>query len=238
MQKRAVVFDKDGTLIDFDAFWVTITEKALDIILNKLQRTDIPKAAFLSALGVTDGVTGINGVLCHGTYAQMFEIIHGVLIDNGCNISYDELSEIADKAYHDSADAGIVKGTCENIREFLLSLKEKGMILAVVTTDNPFITDKCLTALEIKDLFDAVYTDDGVTPTKPDPYCIYDLCSKFNLSKDEIVMVGDTFTDVHFAKNGGISVICVAKSEINRKILSEEAEIIVHDISYITNYLD
>lgn len=238
LKTKAIIFDKDGTLIDFDAFWLTITDKALDIILEKLNRTDIPKAEFLTALGVVDGVTGINGVLCHGTYAQMFEKIHRVLAVNNCGVSYEALSEIASDAYKTSAECGIVRGTCDNIREFLLSLKQKGIILAVVTTDNPLITDKCLTSLNIKDLFDVIYTDDGKTPTKPDPYCAMDLCQKFNLTKDEIVMVGDTFTDVHFAKNAGIRVICVAKSETNRKILSTEADTIVHDISCITGHLN
>ena len=206
--------------------------------LKSLNRTDIPKSEFLTALGVIDGVTGITGILCHGTYAQMFEKIHDILTANNCDVSYEELSKIASDAYEKSSDCGIVKGTCDNIREFLISLKEKGIVLSVVTTDNPFITDKCLNTLNIKDLFDVIYTDDGKTPTKPDPYCAMDLCKKFNLDKDEIVMVGDTFTDVHFAKNAGIRMICVAKSETNRKILSAEAETIVHDISCITEHLD
>ena len=238
MQTKAIIFDKDGTLIDFDAFWLTITENALDIIQNKLEREDIPRDAFLTSLGVVDGVTSIEGVLCHGTYKQMFEKIHSVLTAHGCDISFEALSNIAMGAYEISADKGIVKGTCENIKEFLSGLKQKGLILAVVTTDNPTITDKCLNSLEIRELFDEIYTDDGKTPIKPDPYCIDEICNKYNLGKDEIVMVGDTFTDVNFAKNGGISVICVAKSDINREILSREVNIIVPDISYITEHLN
>jgi len=238
LQTKAIIFDKDGTLIDFDAFWLTITEKALDTIQNKLEREDIPREAFLTSLGVIDGVTGIEGVLCHGTYKQMFERVHKVLTAHGCDISFETLSGIAMDAYEKSADEGIVKGTCENIKEFLSGLKQKGLILAVVTTDNPTITDKCLNLLEIRELFDEIYTDDGKTPTKPDPYCIEEICKKYKIGKDEIVMVGDTFTDVNFAKNGEIPVICVAKSEVNRRILSRETSIIVPDISYITEYLN
>ena len=33
---RAIVFEKDGTLIDFDAFWVAVSERALDILFRGL----------------------------------------------------------------------------------------------------------------------------------------------------------------------------------------------------------
>ncbi len=33
---KAIIFDKDGTLIDFDSFWVTISEYAIKEMLEAL----------------------------------------------------------------------------------------------------------------------------------------------------------------------------------------------------------
>ncbi len=79
MKADAVIFDKDGTLIDFDSIWVPVSVKALEDILGELHREDIPVGEFLTAFGVHDGVTDINGVLCKGTYAQMGQIVHEIL---------------------------------------------------------------------------------------------------------------------------------------------------------------
>ncbi len=47
-------------------------------------------------------------------------------------------------------------------------------------------------------------------------------------------MAGDTKTDIEFAKNAGIKVVCVAKSEENKQILLKETDNVVKDISCIT----
>ena len=40
MNFDAIIFDKDGTLIDFDAFWVKVTEKTMQIVLERFGITN------------------------------------------------------------------------------------------------------------------------------------------------------------------------------------------------------
>lgn len=238
MKTRAIIFDKDGTLIDFDSFWLTISYRAMENILAAVkQKLDLTEEILL-ALGVKNKVTDINGVLCKGTYAQMGQTIYKVMKKYGCDITEEEAIRLTIDAYHRNLGAGIVKPTCENIFDVLSELKEHGIKLAVVTTDDAFVTKKCLEMLGIDTLFDVVYTDDGKYPAKPDAYCINDFCEKEGLSKSEVVMVGDTLTDVCFARNGGIKVIGVAKSDDNRSILEKEADVVITDISYIFEVIE
>ena len=238
MNADAIIFDKDGTLIDFDAFWVTVSIKALEDVLRTLNRTDIPLSEILEAFGVQDGVTEIDGVLCKGTYEQMGGIVHDILCKYGCELSRSETIALVIDAYNRNAEAGEVKPICPDLFEVLTELKKRNKKLAVVTTDNEQITLKCLKKLGIYELFDKIYTDDGNTPTKPNPYCAIDFEALSGVKRERMIMVGDTMTDVKFARNAGIAVICVAKTEKNRAILSPVADAVVPDLSALPGILE
>lgn len=238
MKTKAIIFDKDGTLIDFDSFWLTISYKAIEDILKKVKKDLDLAEEILSALGVNNHITDINGVLCKGTYAQMGQAIYSVLKKHGCDITEEEAIRLTIDAYHRNLGAGIVKPACENIFDVLSKLKQHGIKLAVVTTDDAFVTKKCLEMLGIDTLFDVVYTDDGKYPAKPDAYCINDFCERERFLESEVVMVGDTLTDIQFARNGGIKVVGVAKSEGNKSFLEGKADSVIPDISYIFDVIE
>ena len=238
MNTKAVIFDKDGTLLDFDSFWVEISYNAIREILEKIEIKNIDANEILEFMGVKNKETDITGVLCHGTYAQLAQEICVFLGKYGYEFSSDSLTELVVEAYRSNMHRGVVKPTCEDIVETLINLKNQGIRLIVVTTDDAVITKRCLEALKIEDLFDCIYTDDGKTPVKPDPYCIEEICRKYGLEKSQIVMVGDTLRDVEFARNGHIKVIGVAKNENNRKILEREADVVVPNISYVYDVID
>jgi len=237
MNVEAIIFDKDGTLIDFDAFWVTISIKAIKDILKRLEKEEIPVEEILEAFGVHEGTTDINGILCKGTYQQMGHIVHDIVCQYGCEISCDEAVQMVIQAYNQNSDAGEIIPITPNLVEVLTELKKRNKQLVVVTTDNEVITRKCLKKLGVEELFDKIYTDDGKMPTKPDPFCVFDFCALTGIKPERVVMVGDTMTDVTFAKNAGIPVIGVAKTEKNKQILAPHADIVVSDLSHILEIL-
>ena len=85
MRVGGIIFDKDGTLMSFDAFWVSLSVKALEDVLGRLGMEPGLVDEILEAFGVHDGVTDINGVLCKGTYAEMGEIVYEILSAHGCD---------------------------------------------------------------------------------------------------------------------------------------------------------
>ena len=237
MNVDAVIFDKDGTLLDFDAFWVTVSEKAVEETLEWAGDGVTSVAEVLEAFGVRDGVTDIEGVLCKGTYLELGEILHNIMNSHGASKDTDEVVRALSAAYKRHTDAGEIKPTCAELVSVLSKLKRQGKRLAVVTTDNAEITLKCLEALGIAELFDKIYSDDGETPTKPDPYCVYDFCERFGIEKERVVMVGDTMTDMRFAMNAGIPAIGIAKSASNANILAPHAKAVIRDPSHLPEIL-
>lgn len=238
MSTKAIIFDKDGTLIDFDSFWVEVSRYAIKTILNKTGMKTVSTDEILEALGVENGVTRIDGVLCWGTYGQLGDAIAKALSLHGYTPNGDDLAAITREAYNLAGDKGKVTATCNDIIGTLTELKNRGIILAVVTADGPEMTKKCLDDLKITELFDKIYTDDGIHPPKPDPYCINNICEEFNIKKDDVIMVGDTLTDVNFAKNGGIRMIAVAKSQSNKELLLAHTDIVLNNVSELINIIE
>lgn len=237
VKTEVVFFDKDGTLLDFDAFWVTVSEYAVKEILNNIGMHDVDVNEVLTALGVIDGVTDINGVLCYGTYGMISEKIHEFLRTKGCNTDPAVLNEITGAAYCNAADKGRILPTSADLSDTLQKIKNMGTKVVLVTADGPLLTDKCIDGLKIRHYFDEIYTDNGIYPPKPDPYCINEFCEKFNIDKNNAVMVGDTVTDVQLAKNAEIRMIGVAKGYRNKQVLQKATDIVVDDISCIVDML-
>lgn len=238
MDTKAVIFDKDGTLLDFDACWLKIADYAITVIMEQFDAEDVSADEVMSALGVSHGVTSITGALCCGTYTQIGTIVYNILRKYGHSIDASEVIAATVAAFENNSDKGEIKAACNNIVDVLLTLKNHSLKLAVVTTDTLSSTIKHLEKLGINDLFDAIYTDDGIYPAKPDPFCINDFCEREGLLRSQVVMVGDTLTDVSFAQNGGINMIGVSKSEANTAILKDKTPIVVPDISYVLDAIN
>lgn len=238
MKKEVIIFDKDGTLIDFDAFWVTLSELAIKDVLKNLNAESLDVEEFLNAIGVENKISDIDGILCKGTYEELGNAVWEVLKKHSYNEDPKKVTDMLLKAFNDNSKSGCVVPTCENIVDVLKNLKDSGRKLIVVTTDNYEITNMCLEKLGIKDFFEEIFADDGNTPLKPNPKCILDYCEKNNIEKDKVLMVGDTMTDINFAKNANISVVGVGKSKKNREKLLPYANAVIKDISQISSVLE
>ena len=238
MDIQAIIFDKDGTLMKFDSFWVDVSHCAIRDILRQLNRDDIPMSRLLEALGISGDTSDIDGLLCKGTYEQIALAIGKILRNFGVDISDTDIVRMTVSAYNDNSDSGKIGPTCKNIRGVLEKLKSGGRKLAVVTTDDFQITHKCLETLGIEDLFEKIYTDDGINPIKPNPGCALEFLSELGIPSEKAVMVGDTMTDIHFARNAGISVIGVGENANSRERLMPYADAVIPDISYLFDVIE
>lgn len=233
-----MIFDKDGTLIDFDAFWITLSDLALKDILRQLNLNVSLADDMLAAFGVQGDTVDVDGILCKGTYREMSECVHQILQSHGCEMDVDTVEQMVLSAYNRHAHESSVLPTCPHLRTVLETLKNRGKKLALITTDNREITLLCLKKLGVTDLFDHIYTDGGALPPKPDPAAALDLCQLEELNKDRVVMVGDTMTDIRFARNAGIKAIAVGKHAESRSRLQAHADLVLHDVSELPGILE
>ncbi|MGE5494359.1 MAG: HAD family hydrolase [Burkholderiales bacterium] len=98
---------------------------------------------------------------------------------------------------------------CDNVtlypgvKELLYSLKAKGARIALVTMKFKSAVHKILKCLDI-DIFDAVISFEDAPKRKPDPESLLMLMEKFGASASETLMIGDSITDLKYARAAGV----------------------------------
>ncbi len=113
----------------------------------------------------------------------------------------------------------------EGGEELLHRLKENGALLALITMKSKIPTHKILKAHGLFDIFDDVISFDDVEARKPDPESMLMLLEKHNLRPEDAIMIGDTVTDIRFAKAAEVDVCAMTYGYgITEELLEEKPE--------------
>ncbi len=180
---KLAIFDLDGTLID------------------SLEDLTDATNFMLSGMG-KENMNGeqVKKLVGQGARRLVERAIPGVSTDDleralGYFISYND-EHIVDKTrlYPD------VQGT-------LMSLRESGCRLAVISNKNSALCRKVINALGVEDFFEAVMGADTMPFRKPSPEPVLKLLRDFGVNAENAVIVGDSINDVAAGKAAGILTV-------------------------------
>ena len=96
-----------------------------------------------------------------------------------------------------------------HVVETLLKLKEKGIKLAILSNKKQSNTEEITDYIFPKDLFTKVIGQQEGVPIKPDPTSLNRLISTLGVSKDEVLYVGDSDSDMMVANNAKVKKVGV-----------------------------
>lgn len=198
MAVEAIIFDKDGVLLDLNQTWfLTIcniakhTESLIDGRVHHRQ--------LLEVIGVeldADGQNGRvieNGAYATGTYGSLVPLwssLDPALADIMTTPDFNQ--DMMDIAVSSVRGQTVPKG---DIITPLMMLKTAGYKLGVVTNDGNDTTAINLTDLMLDDVMDHVVTADSGHGRKPDAGGIIACCAALGTTPDHAVMIGDTHAD-------------------------------------------
>ncbi len=108
---------------------------------------------------------------------------------------------------------------------------------AVISNKREVLSKKVLERLGLLRFFDVVLGSDSVPEKKPSPVPVFELLKRFNVSKNEAVIIGDSNYDVEAGKSAGIKTIAVTYGFRSREVL-KEADFIIDSFGEILNILN
>lgn len=107
------------------------------------------------------------------------------------------------------------------VKEILVALKERRIKLTVATAKNRKELDKAILYNSLSGMFDLTCCS-SEHQSKPDPAMLNYIMQKFNVQRDECLMIGDTTTDILFSANAAVKAIGVTFGAHSREKLQSE----------------
>lgn len=215
--KKLIIFDLDGTLIDSVGIWNEIDEKLIKTIGN----------------GVIDDIDiGSQRDTKLKEYSK-------------CEDSYLEYCGFLKEKYNSKLSKEEIKKLRYEIAESYLKekvnykpnaytvlkyLKEKGFTLAIASTTNDHTIEyykrdnkNIINKANLEDMFSIIYSKGDVKDLKPNPEIHYKILSKLNLKAEECLIIEDSLIGVEAANNANIEVAVIydkysnnSRDEINK----------------------
>jgi phosphoglycolate phosphatase len=233
---RLIIFDKDGTLIDFTATWVPLIRKRVSFLLKALGREDQELAALLlKSWGIDPSSGKIDPRGPCPVSPRSDEIVIGTMALYQQGYPWDESKQRVAVAF-DEADAdGDWRGKVlpvRGIQTFLLRLRAQGFRIALATNDERRDTEAILNHLGMENLFDKILCAGEVTLPKPHPETIFSICRQLGVDPKEAVMVGDSVADMMAGKRAGVALtVGVLEGGVTpREELEKVADLVVNSV--------
>lgn len=218
---KAIILDKDGTLIELGQTWDKPSIDATEYFLDQTEMNEEEKAAFRLRMGVEGDKILANSIFAAGSIEDQANEILEI-----SSMTKDDIETFLENVYLDH-----VQGNPEHVQVMdgaisaLDALKEK-YILAVVTNDNVRIAEETLKLAGLENYFEFVAGADDYGP-KPNPAALFEIAKRFDITLDEMVYVGDSTVDMQYGKHTRAS-IGLAVEDDHRHHLGEADYIMSH----------
>ncbi|MCF6321983.1 MAG: HAD family hydrolase [Rhizobiaceae bacterium] len=226
MTIKAILFDKDGTLIDFaDTFF-----QACALVIDKLGEGDIDKKNALASAVDFDLATNTcpaTSVIVGGTSAIVAQLWQPLLNHPSATHLAAQLDKYFDEYTMESVSIFDVTAPA------LKKLASRGIKLGVATNDSEDNARRHLGLVGIEPLFSYVAGYDSGHGPKPEPGMVTAFARHAQTTPAQIAMVGDSINDLLAARNAGAVAVAVTSGLAGSEELQPYADHIVDDISQL-----
>lgn len=223
---KGVIFDKDGTLFDFQATWGAWSRGMIEA----------------EARGDTTLMSRMAEVLSYDLTSQRFQpdsIIASPTADLAdCllpllpTVSKDELI-----ARLDARAALAAPIEAAPLRVLFDRLRGMSLVLGIATNDVEVSTRAHLRTAGIEDMFDFIACYDSGWGAKPDAGQLLAFVRATGLKPEDCVMIGDSLDDLGAARAAGMMSIAVLTGLADRATLAPSADLVLTSIAQLPDWL-
>jgi phosphoglycolate phosphatase len=223
-----VIFDKDGTLIEFHLMW----GGWVDDLARRLEAATglALREGLYEILGVDPG-TGMvywHGLLAATPMARIREAIEAFVAEAGAGA--DAARAAVEGAWQAPDPVGLAQPVTD-LAALFARLRKRVPLFAVATSDDRDPTERTLAALGITaDIAATACADDGF-PNKPAPDPVLRICERLRIAPARSAVVGDSPADLRMGRAAGAGrVIAVLTGVGDEATLAPLADIVLVSI--------
>jgi phosphoglycolate phosphatase len=223
----ALLFDKDGTLFDFAATWNGWTGS----LIRHLCAGDAELMQVLAdrlAYDLDTGEIRPESIVIAASNEVIARSIAEVLPDWTHEQVETHLAESA-------AVAPLVPAT--DLPGMIAALKERGVVLGVMTNDAELSARAHLESAGVLDGFAFVAGFDSGYGAKPDPDPLLAFCKAAGVDPSRAAMVGDSEHDLVAGRAAGMRTLAVLTGMAGADELSPHADAVLPDVGHIPAWL-
>jgi phosphoglycolate phosphatase-like HAD superfamily hydrolase len=195
-----LVFDKDGTLIEFHLMWGAWVDELATRLEAKAGRP--LRGGLYPLLGVDPG-TGLvhaHGLLAATPMSRIREHVEAYMLESG--VAPARAAAAVDAAWH-APDPVALAQAVTDLPALFARLRPIVGTFAVATSDDRDPTERTLAALGIAaEMAELVCADDGI-PNKPATDPVLHLCRLLGVPPARTAVVGDSPADLRMARAAG-----------------------------------
>ena len=225
-----VIFDKDGTLIDFHAMWGGWARglgERLDATIRRPVSLDV-----FAAIGFdpTTGRVSAGAPLAIETMAGIEETVARVLRRWCPSIAAARRATEAAWSIPDPVELAV---PLADLGELFGRLRGDGRRIAVVTTDDRAPTDATLRALGVRAAVEAMVCGDDGFPMKPEPDPVFAICQVYGSEPSRVAVIGDTPADIAMGRAAGAGRVVGVRSGIGRDTDLADADAVIDSVGVL-----
>ncbi|MFT4716113.1 MAG: phosphoglycolate phosphatase [Paracoccaceae bacterium] len=224
---KGLLFDKDGTLFDFQATWGVWAAS----FFLELAKGDADLAAEKSLkLGYDIKAKKFNkdSVIISHTADEVAQEI-------GKQFPAWQIDELL--AYVNKTAAMVPQVQPVPLIPLLKGFRARGLKLGVATNDAEAPAMAHLDRAGVTDLFDFIAGYDSGFGAKPEPGMQFGFCAAMGLEPHEVLMVGDSAHDLVSGRAAGMGTVGVLTGVTDAVEIEQYADVVMPDIGGIPEYL-
>ncbi|MGD9567237.1 MAG: HAD family hydrolase [Sedimentibacter sp.] len=230
---KGILFDKDGTLIDF-SLWRDAGIKTIQTIMDEYNlNSDKLFKELQKSIGITENGVEPFGALAYRSHEDLACELHFIL-NKHKNIELDTFkTHVVELLRKEVLRDNVEFKEIADIKKLYEHLNSNGIKMGLATADSMQSAMHMINKLDLNESFDFIGAYDGIMKRKPHKDMCERFCSMYNLNPSEVAIIGDTYNDMMFAKNSGsigVGVLSGVSSKIN---LKDIANVIIPSVEYL-----